>query len=119
MINFKTGGELVSSETMHAHAGRGISGQGLYDAVLVEGEVVISKELYRTLVEIYQEDKFIHLGSATHFKHVSYGQGMVVKTIYNNCVLHQLPKIVISEHGAEAVMSLAFSLSDPEQVGVE
>ncbi len=119
MINFKTGGDLTLGETITAHAGRGLSGTGLYEATVVDGDAVISRDLYRTLVTMYQEDKFVHFANATHFKYVSYDGGLSVKTMFNNCVLHKLPEIALTEHGAEASMKMIFSLSDPVEVTVE
>ena len=109
---FKTGGDLVMPEAYQAQAGRGVSGTGLFDESTVSGDIVCSRTAYQTLLAAFQDNKFLHQGTATHVSYLSYDGGITITTTFNACVVSKLPVVAIANQGADVVMNVAFSLND-------
>lgn len=110
-IAFKSGGVTDSPMSVSAAASGGIVHEGLYDPWLIEGEVTVSKDMARWLLQAYQ-----NRGSATKTSGVyelhSTVDNMIIKHQFDNVCVSKLPNLTLSEMGGEVNLSIGFSLND-------
>lgn len=110
-IVFKSGGVTESPVNFSAAASGGITADGLYDAWQVEGEITVSKDMARWLIQAYQ-NRGKAIKTSGVYEIYSTTDNMIIKHQFDNVCVSKLPGINLSDMGAEVTMSVAFSLND-------
>ncbi len=110
-IVFKSGGVADSPLAVTAVSSGGLVHEGLYESWLVEGEVTVSKDMAKYLIEAFKSRS-----NATHatavYELYSTTDRMIIKHQFENVCVNKLPSLTYSEMGGEANMSISFSLAD-------
>lgn len=108
-IVFKSGGVTESPVAFSATAGGGTTVDGLYEHWLVEGEVTVSKDLARFLLDAYKKGGRI---SSAIYEIYSNTDHVIIKHQFDNVCVVKLPSINVDSLGGEVSMPVAFSLND-------
>lgn len=110
-IVFKSGGVTESPVNFTATASGGITADGLYDAWQIEGEVTVSKDMARWLLQAYQNRGKANKTSGI-YEIYSTTDNVIIKHQFDNVCVSKLPSINLSDLGSEASLPVAFSLND-------
>lgn len=109
-IAFRSGGVADIPMTTTAAAGGGLTHEGMYDAWAVEGEVTVSRDMAKWLVEAYHGRSNAKTTSAVYELH-STVENMIIKHQFDNVCVSSLPNLNIDSLGAEVTMQIGFSLN--------
>lgn len=110
-IVFKSGGVTQSPLAVNATAGGGLVHEGLYDPWLIEGEVTVSKDMAKWLLQAYENRNKAAKTSGV-YELFSTTENMIIKHQFDNVCVNKIPHLAIESLGSEVNMSVSFSLND-------
>ncbi len=110
-IVFKSGGVTESPCNVNAAAGGGLVHEGLYDPWLIEGEVSVSKDMAKWLLQAYQNRPNARKTSGVYELYSTTDQ-MIIKHQFDNVCVHKIPHLAFDSLGSQVNMSISFSLND-------